>query len=491
VMSHEMRTPLSGLLSATDLIETTTTLDDQQSWLVGIVRSCGQAALEQVNNILELTRLAARDTNDYPHSDFNLSEVVKQQVQLYNALAHEGRNTLLITVDDACNGQIRAPLPLLRRILNNLLSNAIKFTRDGTIEVSLAAEVNHSEGPCRFTMSIRDTGIGIAEADLGRIFHNFETLDSSYSRTQEGTGLGLGIAKLAAEAMGGEMQVESKLGVGTCFTVTFEAEWVRENGANTAIEEAEVPRYNPLKILLAEDNEINCLLLERQLSRLGHSVTTAGDGALAIAAVEREKFDVILMDISMPNVDGLTATAYLRENGHLAATPVIALTAQAAPNRVQMLRDAGMADVVTKPAPIALLEDTMQRLVAKKPHIKPAHATVDTPLIDVAQLGDLMADLGTEVLQDMAGRFGHEMNATRLALSAALQEGNLVRLSQVAHKSAGAAAVLTMLALAAELRAMESAAVDGAVEGLSERCEKLGPLSDESLQALQQRLVAA
>jgi CheY-like chemotaxis protein len=220
-------------------------------------------------------------------------------------------------------------------------------------------------------------------------------------------------------------------------------------------------------------------------------VTTAGDGALAIAAAEREQFDIILMDISMPNVDGLTATQFLRENGYLEATPVIALTAQAAPNRVQMLRDAGMADVVTKPAPIALLEDTMQRLVAKKPQVNPASASLEAPLIDVAQLGDLVADLGTEVLQDMAGRFGQEMTATRLALSAALQEGNLIRLSQVAHKSAGAAAVLTMLALAAELRAMENAAVDGAFDGLSERCEKLGPLSDQSLQALHQRLIAA
>ena len=331
VMSHEMRTPLSGLISATDLLETTTTLDAPQAWLVGILKSCGLAALEQVNNILELTRLSASDANEFPLTDFCVNEMVREQVKIYQSLALDRGNALTLSPEDAPACMVRAPLPLLRRILSNLLSNAIKFTRDGAIDVVLMDMPAETPQKRRFTLLIRDTGIGIPEADLERIFRNFETLDSSYSRMQEGTGLGLGIAKLSAEAMGGTIKVESRVGEGTCFTVTFEAELQSQATGVVRVESAPAAVHRPLTILLAEDNEINSNLMERQMTRLGHSVVIASDGIKAIAAVQRQRFDIILMDISMPHMDGVTATRHLIDSGLLGDTPVIALTAQASP----------------------------------------------------------------------------------------------------------------------------------------------------------------
>ncbi|MDR7123206.1 ATP-binding protein [Pseudotabrizicola sp. 4114] len=489
VMSHEMRTPLSGLLSATDLLETTTTLDAPQAWLVGILKSCGLAALEQVNNILELTRLSASDANDFPLTDFCVNETVREQVKLYQALALDRGNTLTLSPEDAPPCMVHAPLPLLRRILNNLLSNAIKFTRNGAIDVVFMAMPAETPGNRRFTLLIRDTGVGIPEADLERIFHNFETLDSSYSRVQEGTGLGLGIAKLSAEAMGGTIKVESRVGEGTCFTVTFEAEVLPEAAAVADVEIPALAVRRPLTVLLAEDNEINSTLMERQMSRLGHRVVTVSDGIKAIAAVQRQQFDIILMDISMPHMDGVTATRHLIDGGLLGDTPVIALTAQASPDRVQMLCDAGMTDVVIKPVPMALLDELMQKLAIRARTAEPSTAQPESDaLFDRERLDELIELMGVAELQRLLQRFRSDMQNTLSACATALKAGKLDEVSKAVHWAAGAAGMLTMDALCAQLRHIETAAATESPESLRSRFGKLDPLRNDSLSALQQAL---
>lgn len=491
VMSHEMRTPLSGLLSATDLLETTTTLDEPQAWLVGVLKSCGQAALEQVNNILELTRLAASDANEFPHTDFCVHQLVRDQVKLYQALALDRGNLLTLSPEDAPPCMVHAPVPLVRRILNNLLSNAIKFTRNGAIDVVFMVKPSDRPGYRHFTMLIRDTGIGIPEADLERIFHNFETLDSSYSRVQEGTGLGLGIAKLSAEAMGGTIRVDSRVGEGTCFTVTFEAELVPEVPAEVAAAQSVAVPHRALKILLAEDNEINSALMDRQLTRLGHTVVTASDGIKAIAAVQGQRFDIILMDISMPHMDGLTATRHLIECDLLGTTPVVALTAQASPDKVEMLCDAGMADVVIKPVPMARLDDLMQNLIN---HRSPSGA-VSAPLaadllLDRPRLDELVEVLGGAEMRKLSEQFRAEVQRMQSSCAAAIKIGNLTDVAKAAHKTAGAAGTLTLNALCAALRALENAAADEPAEALVARLGKIDQLGTESLHALHRALNA-
>ncbi|NBO21347.1 MAG: PAS domain S-box protein, partial [Rhodobacteraceae bacterium] len=206
VMSHEMRTPLNGLIAASELLQTSTTLDQRQAWLSEIVLSCGWAALDQVNNVLELARLNADSPNSYPEAAFDVTELLLDLVRQNQPQANK-RDTSL-TLETALQGPlvVRGARALFLRVVYNLLGNAIKFTDGGQITLRLSATPVDApiEGGVSLTVQVEDTGIGIAEDDLLRIFHNFETLDTSYARMREGTGLGLGIAKLSAEAMGGE-----------------------------------------------------------------------------------------------------------------------------------------------------------------------------------------------------------------------------------------------------------------------------------------------
>ena len=492
VMSHEMRTPLMGLLSAIDLMETTTSLDPQQVSLMDIMRGSGIAALEQVNNVLELTRLSSRDARDYPASTFNLRDAIFEQVRQFEVLAVRRGTTIRCTADTECTGTIRASLTLLRRIVNNLLSNAIKFTRDGMIDVSLQAGESLRPGYSRFTLSIRDTGIGIDEKDLDRIFENFHSIDTLGTNAPDGTGLGLGIARLAAEAMGGCISVESRLGEGSCFRATFEAETADSPAPAAALPARQGADLPPLTILLAEDNEINRLLLERQLTRIGHEVVTVCDGQEAIDMVAQRRFDVVLMDISMPRVDGVTATRQMRERGLLGHTLVIALTAQVAPNRVQMLRDAGMAEVVIKPVSVAVLDAIMHQQLAvaqsgdraPAPAIEPAAPA----LIDEQQLADLVNDMGRDFLRHMVAKFDADMAASIAGMVAAIGQNDMGRLSEVAHKAAGMAAVLTFSALSAELRQLENAAQEEPCATLTQRCERVADLCGRTLSRVLQLL---
>ncbi len=492
IMSHEMRTPLHGLMSAIDLLEDSGAFQDHQTWLLEIIRNCAQTTLEQVNNVLELTRLAARAINDYPESDFDIQEMTTQQVQQYQAFAMRRSN--LLTVDTCAVGptRIRAPINLVRRMLHNLLSNAIKFTRDGSVHVTLSTDLAAQPDRCVVTLSVRDTGIGIEEANLERIFHNFETLDSSYSRMQEGSGLGLGITKLAAEALGGTISVQSRRDEGSVFTIRFEAQ-LAEQVTETLAAPTEPPHLSAvLDILLAEDNDINRHLLERQLTRLGHRVTTAADGIEAVEAAEKGSFDVVLMDVSMPRMDGLAATRVLHERQLLGRARVIALTAQAAPNRIQEFRDAGMEEVVTKPVHLSMLNEIMQRMVldAADPFGTGAR-TAQQDLLDRTLLEELVEDMDPPFLNMMFERFRKEMSDTQDAIGRAIGTSAPPELAAMAHKAAGAAAVMGCAALADALRGLENAASAETAGELVARLERIRALASQSEAALSGALRAA
>lgn len=492
IMSHEMRTPLSGLMSAIDLLESSGAFQDHQAWLLEIIRSCAQTTLEQVNNVLELTRLAARAINDYPESDFDIREMAAGQIQQYQAFAMRRSNLLTLDTCGVGPSVVHAPVNLVRRMLHNLLSNAIKFTRDGSIHVTLSTDPSPRPDHCLVTLSVRDTGIGIEEADLERIFHNFETLDSSYSRMQEGSGLGLGITKLAAEALGGKISVQSRRGEGSIFTIEFEAQLARQAPEQIAAPVEEPHLSAVLDILLAEDNDINRHLLERQLIRLGHRVTTAADGIEAVEAAEKGRFDIVLMDVSMPRMDGLTATRLMHERKLLGAARVIALTAQAAPNRIQEYRDAGMEEVVTKPVHMAVLNEIMQRMVldAATP-FAPQIAPEQPDLLDRGLLAELNEDMDPAFLQVMLDRFRKEMAQAQDAMVQAVGSSAEKDLAAIAHKAAGAAAVMGCATLAEALRSLETAAPEETGGQLVARLEKIRHLINQSDTALSGALRAA
>lgn len=466
VISHEMRTPLNGLLSALELFESAFHPDAEARWLIEVMRGCGRTALEQVNNVLELAHLTESGGRGFAQSEFALGELLQSQVQQFQASAMLRNTVLTLEGRPMPDVVLRAPLQLLRRVLNNLLSNAVKFTEGGRIRLRCERLASAEGEPLAFRIDVEDTGIGISQSDLERIFHNFETLDTSYSRVQEGSGLGLGIAKLAAEALDGGIAVDSRLGEGSRFSFTFRAEEVR-----TPQVQSPLPLPAPhqgegvLRILLAEDNAINRVLLQKQLERHGHDVTPVGDGLEAIEAVELDAdFDVVLMDISMPRMDGLTATRHLRQGATGRHLPIIALTAQADQRRVAEFRAAGMDEILTKPVETPRLLATIARVAIQAASgfslptpAETAPAVEESP-VDLAAVTGMLADMGAPFLQEMARRFEEEIAALLPELQADLAAEDWKGLGMRAHRSAGSAAVLGHVRLASALRTIEDVA---------------------------------
>ena len=465
VMSHEMRTPLTGLLSAQDLLMRTTKLDETQVWLSDIIRTCGTTALDQVNNVLHLSRMSDAQAGQYPVSEFSLTQALKDITRPFEPDAARSETSIeLEGVNDHALG-VSLPLQLLHRSLGNLLSNAVKFTERGHIRVKLTHAPAKRDGWISVRIAVQDSGIGIDEKDLERIFRNFETLDSSYVRVREGSGLGLGIAKLAVEEMGGRIETQSVPGKGSCFTIVLEAPLADIPEINNAPLAMAKSPLDKISILLAEDNAINRTLMARQLEGMGADVTTAVDGQDAVEKAGAVRFDMILMDVSMPRLDGLSATRVIRAKGPNQDTPIVAITAQAAPERREQYHLAGMTDVLTKPARIDKLVDLMLKYTSQPAKSADVDSVTNDdgaiPLADETHLSALLEDLGREFVAKTISTYRSEtdnaLDLTRKALAA----HDLEQVGRLAHSSAGAAGALGLCALNLVLLEQENAAFDG------------------------------
>ncbi|MEN9059694.1 ATP-binding protein [Ponticoccus litoralis] len=276
---------------------------------------------------------------------------------------------------------VRVDASRLRQVLVNLVGNAIKFTRDGRIQIE--AETLPPEDGTRPMVEIRviDTGIGIAEEELGKVFDDFHTIGGAEASTVGGTGLGLGIARRFMQALGGEIGVESTPGEGSAFWVRFPVTPAEAPAPDTDRPEAPPPDTAPCRILLVEDNEINLDLARHMLRGLGHSVTEARDGRAAVALAGAEPFDMILMDVRMPVLNGLDATRAIRAGaGPNATTPIIAVSANVLPEARDRFVAAGMTGFLAKP----LSPDSLARVIARyAPQAPPpASAAPSAPLKD-------------------------------------------------------------------------------------------------------------
>ena len=355
VMSHEMRTPLNGILGTLELLDETD-LNERQRHFVGIMETSGKMLLRHVNDVLDVSRMDA--------------ETAKPVVAPFDpaALAEEVAESLksqAVARGNAVSVDILGPLPKLvssdrgriEQILVNLVGNACKFTRNGRI----AIEIDATEDSDLVEFRVIDTGVGIAEPDLARIFDDFVTLDTSYARSSDGTGLGLGIARRLVEVLGGEIGVESEPGEGSVFWFRLSLPPAQSRVA------VEVDQSRPVaadicarRVLLVEDNDINRLVAREMLEGQGCIVTEAVDGIDGVAQANGNRFDLILMDISMPRLDGVTAATRIHaDGGQNADTPVVALTAHALPEDIERFRAAGFADVLVKPLSRRRLAETL------------------------------------------------------------------------------------------------------------------------------------
>ena len=465
VMSHEMRTPLNGLIAATELLQTSTDLDKRQTWLSEIVLSCGTAALDQVNNVLELTRLGAKGAEGDQVTDFSPVQVVRDLVT--QNLPHAAKRGNQLTFEEPADPvpRVTAAKHLFLRALYNLLGNAIKFTDAGSITVSMRADMLDGGRRLHLAVDITDTGIGIAEQDLERIFHNFETLDSSYDRMRDGTGLGLGITKLAAEAMGGTIRVASTLGKGSTFTLDVilpvAADAPRPSVAPAPVGDQDGPA---LHILVVEDNPINSLLLSEMLRLRGHTVSNAVDGVEAVEKAENTAYDMILTDISMPRMDGIEATRRIRAQGACRNVPIIGVTANAIPERMPEFLSAGMTDVLAKPVTRSALMAVIAAHAQGAAPAPVAPLTVPPPepaVLNLEVLRESQREMGTEFVDRIASRLLNEAEALMVELEELGLKTAFDQAAKAAHKTAGAAASIGMSGLHAALLRYENAARAG------------------------------
>jgi signal transduction histidine kinase/ActR/RegA family two-component response regulator len=344
-MSHEIRTPLNGVLGMTQAMAADELSDLQRERLTVIHRS-GEALLAILNDVLDLSKIEAGRL-ELETIEFDLGELAQGAYSAFTALANKKGLSFALDMG-AARGRYLGDPTRVRQILYNLISNALKFTDQGEIRVTA-----RRDGEC-LAICVADTGVGISPEHLVRLFQKFDQLDSSTTRRFGGTGLGLAICRELVQLMGGEIQVESRLGEGSKFVVRLPLPRVGEERVAPQLAPPAVADVQPLRlrVLAAEDNAVNQLVLKTLLHQLGVEPTVVEDGAAAVEAWRASVWDVILMDIQMPVMDGLAATAAIRrleaDTGRQ-RTPIVALTANAMAHQVEAYVAAGMDGHVAKP----------------------------------------------------------------------------------------------------------------------------------------------
>ncbi|HPS90553.1 MAG TPA: PAS domain S-box protein [Methanothrix sp.] len=367
-MSHEIRTPLNAVLGLTGLL-LNSDLNAQERDYVETVRSSGNTLLSVINDILDFSKIEGGKM-ELESQLFNLRECISVAVDLIMPSAGQKGLAMKCDLDESIPAYIKGDVTRLRQVLVNLLGNAVKFTNDGTISLSVTASPldspeASSDSEYLLHFSISDTGIGIPGEKLDRLFRSFSQVDSTTTRKYGGTGLGLAISRKLVEMMGGEIWVVSEPNVGSTFHFTIRAE-VSEEQAAPSDPELAVPMVSrqegirSLRILLAEDNAVNQMVAKQMLKKLGYSADVAGNGLEVLQAIERQSYDVILMDVQMPEMDGLAASQEIRRRWPTGPR-IIAITAYALKGDRERCLAAGMDDYVSKPIVIEELKRVLER----------------------------------------------------------------------------------------------------------------------------------
>jgi CheY-like chemotaxis protein/anti-sigma regulatory factor (Ser/Thr protein kinase) len=360
---------MNGVLGAAQLLGATRLEPTQREYL-SIIRNSGDNLLSLLNDILDMTKIEAGKMT-FEMVDVVVDDLHKRVMGPFQAQAEAKGLTFTSEFVGEVPAVVRGDPLRVCQVLHNLLSNAVKFTDSGEVAYTVRGE-RTGERSVRFEFSVRDSGSGIAPDDLERLFQPFTQVDASSTRRFGGTGLGLTIARRMANIMGGDITVESTLGEGSLFTLSLEAqvvEWVRQAAAEPI--HAEVEGGGALSVLVVEDHPVNRMILEAWMGSAGHASATAENGQIAVEMAAQQGFDLIIMDVNMPVMDGLSATRAIRAgDGPNRDTPLVVLSASARSEDHQAGLDAGADAYLNKPIDFAALAQVMNRVSAGRAAVR-------------------------------------------------------------------------------------------------------------------------
>jgi signal transduction histidine kinase/HPt (histidine-containing phosphotransfer) domain-containing protein len=486
VMSHEIRTPLNGILGMVRLLMDTALSPLQRDHLE-TVRYSGEALLAILNDILDLSKLEAGKFA-LEIVPFDLRRTLDSVVALMRSRAEEKGLRLELSLDAGLPAYVRSDPLRLRQILLNLVGNALKFTEAGGVDI----RARSTDG--RLRVEVEDTGIGLSQEARDKLFADFSQADETIARRFGGTGLGLSICRRLTDLMGGRIGVQAAPQGGSLFWFELPLMASSYSAVRAAAGAEPATDVPPLRILLAEDNPVNQAVAVGLLRRDHHAITVVPDGLAAVEAAAGGGFDLVLMDVQMPGIDGLEASRRIRALADPAGrVPIIALTANDMAGYDERCRAAGMDDHLAKPLDPRALRTALHRLFGRPVEAGGAVAgqspTADSPLLDSGVLEVIADALGAERLPELEELFRGQRAELTARLSLALGAGDVVAAAEVAHEIKGTAGSLGLVALFRAAEALEAASR----ENLLDEARRLYPLlterMDQSLDALRAAVV--